>query len=237
MRPSTRPSGSENDGRWRQAGLVGLGIALVIAGLRRRSVVGAAIAVLGSWLTYRAIRGSDGESGGDRAESRTDDEEAMVVRRSITVGAPAGDLAGYFQDASQLDRVLGDAIEVTGAGDDAHEWTVRGPGGRALSWKTRIVEDRPDERLRWTARNGSWLAVDGAVSFEPAPADRGTEVTLELRADPPGGRLGARALEQVGIVPASLVGRALDRLKSLAETGEIQTLDRNPSARGAGDRV
>jgi hypothetical protein len=41
----------------------------------------------------------------------------------------------------------------------------------------------------------------------------------------------------LGVVPETLASRALDRLKSLAETGEIPTLDRNPSGRGRGDLV
>jgi hypothetical protein len=44
-------------------------------------------------------------------------------------------------------------------------------------------------------------------------------------------------MKLTNVVPKMAVGNALRRFKSLVETGEIPTLDRNPSARGSGDAV
>jgi hypothetical protein len=44
-------------------------------------------------------------------------------------------------------------------------------------------------------------------------------------------------MKRLGFVPRTITGEALDRFKSLAETGEIPTLERNSSARGSGDRL
>jgi hypothetical protein len=44
-------------------------------------------------------------------------------------------------------------------------------------------------------------------------------------------------MEPLGTVPATLAEKALDRFKSLAETGEVLTVERNSSARGSGDRI
>ena len=125
---------------------------------------------------------------------------------------------------------------VTPIDEDRALWTVHGPLGRTLTWETRIIEERPNELVRWQSQPGADLGNEGSARFRPAPGALGTVVTLRVRFEPPGGALGA-ALKLSEIVPSSILGTALRRFKSLVETGEIPTLDRNPSARGRGDTV
>ena len=55
------------------------------------------------------------------------------------------------------------------------------------------------------------------------------------RFGPAGGALGAAAGKLLGGLPGKLLGvTALHRFKSLAETGEVPTLERQPAARGGG---
>jgi hypothetical protein len=42
-------------------------------------------------------------------------------------------------------------------------------------------------------------------------------------------------MRRLGVVPDALASKALHRFKSLVETGEVPTLEANPSARGKGD--
>jgi hypothetical protein len=42
-------------------------------------------------------------------------------------------------------------------------------------------------------------------------------------------------MERLDLVPNAAAGKALRRFKSLVETGEMPTLEGNPSARGSGD--
>ena len=77
------------------------------------------------------------------------------------------------------------------------------------------------DRARVTGRGRfrRTFQMEGAVDFRPGPDDWGTEVTLTV--DVPGGRA-------KGVAAA----KALRRLKSLAETGELPSTERNPAARG-----
>ncbi|PSQ45562.1 polyketide cyclase/dehydrase [Halobacteriales archaeon SW_6_65_15] len=212
-----------------------LGGALLATGLRRRSLGGVAVALAGGWLLYRGVTGRsrsrDSSPSGAATGTAEGTEGSMAqarettVERSVTVGKPADELYDLWRDPEQLNRVLGDSVEVTAEGEDRQRWTVEGPASRSVEWE------------RWESVEGSRLSSEGSVHFDSAPTDRGTQVTLRLRFDPPGGTLGETAMNLLGIVPETLASKALDRFKSLAETGEIPTLDRNPSGRGRGDVV
>lgn len=225
--------------RWKRVGAAVLGGWLLVGGLRRRSLVGAAMALAGGWLSYRAIRGP-GRRAGTPAPATGDRRDVgefaagPTVARSVTVDEPADELSALLRDAETLDRVTGRLADVTAAGETRHRWTVRGPRDRSLSWETELEEDAGG-RLRWESVDGPAAFEELSAEFRPDPGDRGTTVTLRARFDPPGGALAGAAVERVHAVPGAFLGWTLDRLKSLAETGEIPTLERNPSARGRGD--
>lgn len=229
--------------RWGRAGSAVLGGALLTLGLRRRSVGGTAMALVGGWLCYEAIGGQDrlsralGSStsaGRERHESEAA-AGSPTVERSITVGKPADELSELARDPETVGRIVGRFADVESTDEDRHRWSVRGPLDRTFSWETRIVEEQSGERLRWEPVDGPAVFEEWSMDFGPAPGDRGTEVTLRVRFDPPGGTLAGRGIERLDVVPGTLVRETLDRFKSLAETGEVPTLEDNPSARGAGD--
>jgi uncharacterized membrane protein len=216
-----------------------LGGALLALGLRRRSLGGTAMALASGGLLYRSItgRGPVLPMPGTRAPARLGRREAAAraearaVERSITVGRPAEALYRLWRAPENLSRIMAHFAEVTATGDGRTHWRVHGPLGRTLEWDSQLVEDHPGESLRWESVGRAELPSEGSVRFRPAPGDWGTEVTLSTRFRPPGGALGQALSERLHIVPRMLVGRALRRFKSLAETGEIPTVARNPSAR------
>ncbi|NEU56381.1 SRPBCC family protein [Halorussus sp. MSC15.2] len=238
-------TGGRNASRVRRMAVTALGGTLVTVGLRRRSLGGTALALTGGWLLYRGVGGRTrpSESGGatpgseDSGVEAETDSGATAVERSATVRESPDELYRFWRDSDLLTRIVGGFAEVTLAGEDRHRWVVSAPFGRSIEWETEMVEDRPGEFLRWESTEGAPIPNEGSVRFRPAPADRGTEVTLTLRFDPPGGRAGRSAMNLLGVVPETLASKMLYRFKSLAETGEIPTLDRNPSGRGSGDWV
>ena len=209
---------------------------------------GVAVAALaGGLLAYRALtrRGTsdrggggflrDGESGAGADAESDADADASTVTGAVTVMASADEAYETWRDPETQARVFSGFADVTEVGESRWRWDVNAPLGRTLSWETRALVDHPGEIVRWEAVEGPALIPEGSVQFSPAPADRGTEVRLELRVDPPGGSLGRAAMERLGVVPKALVNEVLHRYKSLVETGEIPTLEGNPSGRGRGD--
>jgi uncharacterized membrane protein len=61
------------------------------------------------------------------------------------------------------------------------------------------------------------------VSFEPATADRGTVVRVEMLYVPPAGKAGLWIARLFGEEPALQVADDLRHLKQLLETGEVPT--------------
>lgn len=211
-----------------------IGGTLVAFGLNRRSLGGAATALAGGWLLYRGLRRSAGTG---REFRKSEKPVATEVNRSITIGKPADELYQFWRDPEQLSQIMGQFAEVTSADENRLRWSVSGPTGRSLSWETNIVEERPGEFFRWASVEGASVPNEGSIHFRPAPGDRGTEVTLRLQFDPPDALSDSPVTKLLGIVPDTLAGTALRRFKSLVETGEIPTLERNPSGRGSGDLV
>lgn len=221
-----------------------VGGTLVGYGLARRSVRGLGLAAAGGALLARGVRGrsrlfrafgvNTAEEGANLAGTGT---EAMVVEQSITVDGSPEELAEYWRDPEQLSEIVGHFASVRQDETEVQHWHVEGPRGLSASWESRLVEDRPEQLLRWTSVEGSSIPNEWSVWFKPSPAEDVTEVTLRVDFQPPGGPVGGMALERLGLVPKTLVGKALHRFKSLAETGEIPTLEGNPSGRGRGDLV
>jgi uncharacterized membrane protein len=114
---------------------------------------------------------------------------------------------------------------------DRMRWRIALPWGRSLEWHARMFAHRPGEQFSWMSEPGAAVRSEGAFTLDDAPGGRGTMVTLQAAFTPPGGSLGGAALKLLRVVPESVAQRALQRLKSLVETGEIATAEHDPSGR------
>jgi uncharacterized membrane protein len=153
------------------------------------------------------------------------------VIQKITVGGEPQALYEMWRNPQHLACIMAHIATVVPAGENRTYWTLKGPGVSSVSWHSEYVDEKPGTLLRWHTDEHEPVVSDGVVRFEPAPAGRGTEVTLNFRIAPNGGPVSNAASRVFAAVPDVLTIRALRRFKSLAETGEIPTLDKNPTAR------
>lgn len=114
------------------------------------------------------------------------------------------------------------------------EWSLRLPLRKTVSCVTRVTEQREAQLIRWESRPEATLGLSSVLQLKRAPLDWGTEVTLPINLQPPGGAVGRALAKTLGPVPNLLVFKALRQFKSLAEAGEIPTLHHNPAARHDG---
>ena len=233
---SARRSGPEvNVGPIQRGASVLAGAALVTIGLRRRTLGGAVLALAGADLLYRGATGYChvlGALGLDTAnrDGGTAAPAAVEIQRSLTVQQPREEVYRRWRDPQSQTLVWSHFATITNATDQGAHWRVEGPLGRALEWDTQIVEERDGKLIRWRSTSGD-LPNEGTVEFRDAPGELGTEITLRVRFDPPAGRLGEAVARLLDDPPKLVLAKALRRFKSLVETGEIASTERNPSGR------
>jgi len=206
------------------------GTLLFMRGLRRGRVIST---LLGGGLLYRAIGGSCplysalGMNTAQGGNASTD----QMGQRSLPIGKSAGELYDLWTEPQVLRQVMQPLADVSLSGGELH-WSMRSSNGQPFEWDGRVTESRPGEFVRWESNPGAALPSDGFIRFRPAPGDWGTDVTLGLHFFPRAGS--STWLSLKGLHPQVAAEKILRRFKSLAETGEVPTLVRQPAARDGG---
>ncbi len=214
-----------------------LGGALATYGLTRSSLGEGVLAVLGGGaLLHRGVTGhcKAYEMLGRR---QVDEDERELVaapqaEASVTIGKTAAELHKVWSDPATLPQIMGHFAAMKPSGEGRTRWSVQGPLGTHVEWDTHVTEETPG-LIAWRSVEGGSMGSEGWVRFRAAPGDRGTEVTLQMSFDPPGGLVGNALVKLLGAPTDMLIRAALRRFKSLVETGEIATLEHNPSARSS----
>ncbi|MBV8703648.1 MAG: SRPBCC family protein [Acetobacteraceae bacterium] len=233
-----RPSSDASAGG-RMQGLgwipIALGTAAIVAGLgsRKKGTMALALTAFAGVAAAAAVR--DGQLGRGKADSKGQGGASggePEVERSITIGKTADELRHCWLDPRTLPQIMAGFATVRASGDGRMHWKIEGPLDRAYEWDAETVDDQPGEGIGWRSLPGAGVPNEGSVRFRPATGGRGTVATLRLRFDPPGGALGAAAVKLLGTTPLGLAAdQALHRFKSLVETGEIPTTERQPAVR------
>ena len=145
----------------------------------------------------------------------------LQVSRSITVNCPREAAYEFWRDFENLPRFMQHLQSVTSAGNGLSHWVVKAPAGQEVEWDAELVDERPNERLAWRSAPGSDVEHEGSVQFRDAPGDRGTEIRVELRYDPPAGVVGSKVAKLFGEEPSQQVRDDLRRFKQVMEIGEV----------------
>ncbi|MCD2517019.1 SRPBCC family protein [Massilia sp. G4R7] len=204
---------------------IALGAAALAAALggRKKGAAALALGAVAGAGAAGALRSAHG------AHAKTGAEPE--VTRSITIGKSAEELRERWLDPQTLPQIMAGFATVRQAGAGRLHWKLAGPLGSACEWDTETVDGAGDG-IGWRSVADGAVTNEGAIRFHPAPAGRGTVLTLRLRLEPPGGALGEWIVRHLGATPlGSIADGALRRFKNLAETGEIPTTARQPAAR------
>ena len=155
----------------------------------------------------------------------------LHVISSVTINRPRQEVYEFWRDLEHLPTFMIHLEAVTSTGGRRSHWVATAPGGRVES-DAEITDDRPGEIIAWQSVIGSDVPNGGSVRFTDAPADRGTEIRVDLRYDPPAGSAGAKAAKLFGENPQQQLRDDLRRFKQVMETGEVVRSD--GSLEGAG---
>jgi uncharacterized membrane protein len=145
----------------------------------------------------------------------------LRVKEAITVNRPVSEVYNFWHDFQNLPRFMTHLESVRVLGPRRSHWVVVGPARMRVEWDAEIVEDRPNELVSWRSLPGGDVETSGWVHFKPAPGNRGTEIVVEMRYDPPGGVIGATIAKLFGEAPEQIVTRDLRAFKNVMEIGEV----------------
>jgi len=214
--------------------LVG-GLGLLAYTLTRRPKL---VLPLGLDASYMIYRGATGHCifyqmlDINRAESNG--HEGILVERTVTVNRPKEELFQMWRDFENLPRFMEhlESVQVDKADGERSHWVAKAPLRQKIEWEAEVIEERENELLVWKSLPGSLVESMGRVEFKDAPAGRGTIVQVAMQYNPPAGSLGAAFAKLFGEEPDQQINEDLHHFKQIMETGEVATVQGQPSGRG-----
>ena len=201
------------------------GAALVLYGLKRRSIGGTVLAALGAGLLYRSVTGRSVlyQALDLRLIRTTRGQQRIEAAKTLTINRPPEELYRFWRKFENLPSVMRHLESVTVQDDKRSHWIAKGPVGRHIEWDAEIVNEKPNQLIAWQSCEGADIDHWGVVRFVPAPGGRGTEVTVELEYEPIAGSIGALFAKLFGEEPAQQIEEDLRRFKQFMEAGEVPT--------------
>ena len=159
--------------------------------------------------------------------------EGIRVERAVTVNRPKEELYQMWRDFENLPRFMKylETVQVDDRETGKSHWVAKGPLDRQIEWDAEVIEERENELLVWKSLPGSMVESMGRVEFVDAQGGRGTIVHVSMEYNPPAGSLGAAFAKLLGREPGTQIKEDLRRFKQIAETGEIPTVQGQPSGR------
>jgi uncharacterized membrane protein len=147
-------------------------------------------------------------------------EQGIHVLSAITVNRPRQEVYTFWRDFEHLPLFMShlESVEVNGS---RSTWRAKGIAGMTFQWDAELCSEVPGEAIAWRSCAGADVPNQGSVRFFDAPGGRGTEVRVELRYDPPTGRVGANLAKLFGKEPGQEIASDLRRFKQVIETGEV----------------
>lgn len=158
------------------------------------------------------------------------DSKGIKVVKSCTINRPREELFQFWRRFENLPQIMKHLVSVTQTSATDSHWIAQ-IGKKKAEWDAVVFNEHPNELIAWRTREGSEIAHAGSVRFQPAPGNRGTEVTIQFEYEPPTGKAAAFVSKLFGKEPGQVVEKDLMRFKALMETGEIPTTEGQPSCR------
>lgn len=164
--------------------------------------------------------------------------QGIPVERSMTINRPRDQLFRIWRNFENLPRFMKHLksvrVDPDSNGKRSH-WVALAPIDRTIEWDSEVVEERENELLAWKSLPGSLVESMGRVEFKDAPAGRGTILQVSMQYNPVAGSMGAAFAKLFGREPGQEIHEALHHFKQMMETGEIATVEGQPSGRSSAE--
>lgn len=155
----------------------------------------------------------------------------IKTKHAVTILRPPSEVYAFWRDFKNLATFMKDIERIDVVSQTRSHWVVHLKSGPKAEWDADITEDIPGQAISWASVQGSEVETSGSVWFEKATGNQGTVVRLMMDYKVPGGKFAELAAFLTGESPEILIKTNLKRLKALLETGEIPTVQGQPSGR------
>ena len=201
------------------------GAALLLLGLRRRSWLNTALAVLGADLVSCALTGHhlhqalgmDGGHAGKGERTRIPHQMGVQVEDWVEVNTSPEESYRFMRRLENLPYFLEHVKNVETRNDRLSHWVVKAPAGTEVEWDAEIINDLPGKLIAWRSVNDPDVDSAGSVHFEQARGDGGTRIRVRMQYLPPAGPVGVAVAKLLGEEPEQQLRDDLQRLKRALE--------------------
>lgn len=149
------------------------------------------------------------------------EDKGVEVVKSIIIDRPVSEVYSFWRNFENLPRFMNHLESVRVFDEKRSHWRAKAPLGASVEWDAEVLEDAPNERIVWQSTEGAQVDSIGAVRFLQAVGGRGTEVQVEMRYQPPAGKVGALVARLFGEEPSVQMDEDLARFKQVMETGVV----------------
>jgi uncharacterized membrane protein len=225
--PPTGASGLEkNVGDTERILSLAAGVGLGVAGLARGRLSGLALSAIGGALAWRGYTGHCqcyavlGINTAKRnPATAVPAQQGAKLEKTIVIERPAADLYRFWRRLENLPRVMRHLKDVRSIDSQHSRWVAEGALGKDLEWDAEIINERQDDMLAWRSLPGGDIETAGSVHFRPLENNRGTEVVVSLKYNPPAGKMGAHLATLLGEGLEEKLDEDLETFKQVMETG------------------
>jgi uncharacterized membrane protein len=200
-----------NTGNVERAAYVVAGTLFAYYGMRKRSLWGTGMSLLGAHLVHRGATGSSLFGLGSRTR----------IDRSVSIQKPKAEVFSFWRNLSNLPQFMCRLKSVRATAPTTSHWVANAPGGRTVEWDAEIINEVENEIIAWKSLPGAAIGHAGSVRFEDASGGRGTIVRVSVSYGLPGGTAVSTIAKLLGADPAADLAEDLRRLKAVLEAGQI----------------
>jgi uncharacterized membrane protein len=209
-----------NVGTIERVGSVSVGLALLYFASRRRrsrhrggrlieqAGVGLVVRGLVGYCPISALVGRDTRSRDTRVALGGD--RGVHILQSVVVPVSPAAAYRFWRDLSNLPSFMSHLRRVDVVDATHSRWIAAAPAGLHVAWDAKIINDIENKLIGWRSLESADVVSAGSVRFRPTAS--GTEITVHLQYEPPGGRLGDWIAEAFGHSPAQTIRKDLERL-------------------------
>jgi uncharacterized membrane protein len=214
---------------------------LTVLGLKQGGWRGITLALMGSCLVYRGLKGhcdvyqalGINTANGKGRSASVKHGEGIKIEKSVTINKSPEELYRFWRNFENLPRFMSHLQSVTVLDNQLSHWVVKAPAGMNVEWDAQIINEKENELIAWRSLEGATIPNAGSVQFKSTPDGRGTILKVEINYDAPGGTVTAAIAKLFGEEPGQQVQEDLRHLKQILETGEVATTEGQVSGREA----